>query len=50
MSISVIVLSIYERFPRFLRVAVLIMIIPFAFSLFVATFYYCYSVSHELRG
>lgn len=50
MSISVIVLSIYERLPRWLRVWILISIIPFGFSFYVATGYYGYSVFRELRG
>lgn len=49
-KLSLIILPIYMRLPRFLRVAILIMIIPFCVSLSVATFYYGCLVSRELRG
>lgn len=50
MSISVIVLSIYERLPRWLRVWILISIFPFGFSYFIAVGYsYCLTF-HLIMG
>lgn len=49
-KLSLIILPLYFRLPRRLRVWILISIIPFGFSFYVATGYYGYSVFRELRG
>lgn len=47
-KLGLLVLPLYESLPRFLRVAILIMIVPVCFSLFVATAYYHFVVFNEI--
>ena len=47
-KIGALILPIYESLPRFLRVAILIMIVPVCFSIFIATAYYHFLAFNEI--
>lgn len=47
-KIGAVILPIYESLPKFLRVAILIMIVPICFSLFVASAYYHFLAFNEI--
>lgn len=47
-KIGAIILPIYESLPRFLRVAILIMIVPVCFLILVVTAYYQFLAFNEI--
>lgn len=47
-KIGAVILPIYESLPRFLRVAILIMIVPVCFLILVATAYYQFLAFTEI--